>query len=117
MHEAIYARLIATARAGGARGTVTYGEIAPLADLDMGRPDHRARIGEILDEISAHEHDHGRPLLSAVVVHAGPDGGMPGRGFFDMAKRVGAQRTNEDDVAFFAQELTRVLGFWRGPGA
>jgi len=75
MHEAIYQRLIEVARA---RRTIHYSEIAPLADLDMESPADRNRIAAILDEISRHEHDHGRPLLSGLFellsgsMHASP---------------------------------------------
>lgn len=80
MHEEIDDRL---RQAAAARRTLAYGDIAPLAGLDMGRQDHRSRIGEILDEISIAEHEAGRPLLSAVVVQSGE--GIPGKGFFKMA--------------------------------
>ena len=108
MHEQIYERLQAVARD---QRTVHYSEIAPLAGLDMERPEDRNRIAAILDEISRHEHANGRPLLSAVVVHKGD--GTPGDGFFKMARSVGAMHPGEDRVAFFAHELSRVHDAWQ----
>jgi len=111
MHEAIYEEL---KRVASAETVAYYGQIAPLADLDMSRADDRNEISQILDEISAHEHSLGRPLLSAVVVHAPGEGsgGLPGSGFFKLARRLGVQR-GQDNVTFFARELIRVHDAWR----
>jgi hypothetical protein len=84
MHQRIYEKLKLVARAGT---TITYGEIAPLADLDMLNPAHRNEIRRILDEISTHEHQLKHPLLSAVVVHQQDH--MPGQGFFALARELG----------------------------
>ena len=107
MHTAIYERLKAVAKAGS---VITYGEIAPLADLDMANPDDRNRISEILDEISIYEHQQGHPLLSTVVILR--DDNIPGQGYFKMARRVGVYRGN-DDFLFFHNELRRVHDFWK----
>jgi hypothetical protein len=111
MHMEIYEEL---KRAARGQTVIYYGQIAPLADLDMNRPDHRVEIGRILDEISSHEHSLGHPLLSAVVVHAPgwEDSGQPGKGFFELAKRLGLQK-GEDNVTFFAHELVRVHQAWK----
>jgi hypothetical protein len=111
MHKQIYNEL---KRVAQAQNTTTYGQIAPLADLDMSRADHRARISELLDEISRHEHGEGRPMLSAVVVHGDgqENAGMPGHGFFTLAKELKRQG-KEDDLTFFAEELKGVHKAWR----
>ena len=112
MHQTIYIRMKQAARQGR---TLTYGDLAPLANLDMGNPGDRNKIAQILDEISSHEHAQGRPLLSALVVRGDASGGgLPGGGFFKLSRRLGAQRAGQDDVAFFAAELTRVFDTWRG---
>jgi hypothetical protein len=77
IHQEIYECLKEVARRGD---LITYGEIAPLAGLDMESQADRNEIGEILGEISTFEHEHGRPMLSALVVLAGI--GYPGEGFF-----------------------------------
>jgi len=110
----VYDRLKVAARANT---TVTYGEVAALAGLDMGRDDHRSQIATLLCDISESEHSQGRPMLSVVVVHGehSEDAGMPGRGFFVLAKQLGVQR-GEDNVTFFARELTRVQEEWSTDG-
>lgn len=113
MNKALYERLKQVARE---ETTTTYGEVAPVVGLDMARPEDRSRMAELLDEISEAEHEEGRPLLSAVVVHAqgGESGGIPGSGFFSMAKSLGVF-DGRDKVSFFARELMRVYGAGRQP--
>ena len=111
MHDAIYNAMKQAAAKGK---TLSYGDLAPLADLDMGKPNDRNKIARILDEISSHEHAAGRPLLSALVVRGDSSGGgLPGGGFFTLSRRLGAQTPTQDDVAFFAAELTRVFAAWK----
>lgn len=107
MHQAIYDELRKVARE---QRTTTYGDIAPLAQLDMENPYHRTEIARLLGEISTHEHELGRPLLSAVVI--GKDTNIPGQGFFTLARELG-RYSGDDDVAFFARELSRVFGAWK----
>jgi len=106
MTRDIYERLKQVARAGQ---TITYGEIAPMADLDMSRAADRNEIAAILDTISTREHREGRPLLSAVVVRS--DTRYPGKGFFTLAQKLGIY-DRSDDLAFFVRELGRVRERW-----
>ena len=59
----------------------------------------------ILGEISTYEHEHSRPMLSVLVFHA--DDGMPGDGFFNLARKLGVLHGRSDDAEadFFALEL------------
>ena len=107
MHRDIYERLKEVARAGQ---TITYGEIAPMANLDMESPADRNEISRILGAISEREHEEGRPLLSAVVMLA--DIGYPGKGFFTLARELGLY-DGADDLAFFVRELRRVHEYWQ----
>lgn len=106
MHHAIYDKLRSVANG---RGTMTYGEVAPLASLDMSDPADRNQIAQILGEISTYEHEQGRPMLSAVVVLH--DSGLPGQGFFTLARELG-ELDRDDELAFFASELERVHHHW-----
>ena len=107
MHEQIYNKLKAVARAGT---IITYSEIAPLAGLDMTNPAHRNEIRRILGEVSTFEHRLGHPLLSVVVVHH--EDNMPGKGFFVLAKAL-CVYDGHDELPFFSTELTRVHEHWR----
>jgi len=106
MHPEIYTKLKEVAKS---KKITHYSEIAPIANLDMALPEDRNRIAKILDEISIHEHNEGRPLLSALVIHKADN--IPGQGFFTMARSVGVY-TGDDNLLFFMEELRRVHDFW-----
>lgn len=105
MHEALYRRLGEVARSGC---VVTYEEVASLVDLDPRDPAQRSALSALLREVSLHEHEHGRPLLSAVVVSR--DTRLPGRGFFSLMRLLGSG--DDGDEALFVRELQRVHFHW-----
>jgi hypothetical protein len=88
MNSQLYERLTNVA---AAQSTVPYSELAACFGLDMSNPDDRIRLGAMLDEINHAEHDAGRPMISAVVVHA--QEGLPGLGFFECARELNVLRT------------------------
>jgi nicotinamide-nucleotide amidase len=104
---AIYEHLKVLARQGE---TTTYGEIAPLAHLDLNNPADLKEIGTILDDIAAYEFAQNHPLLSALVVSRGKN--IPGRGFFKSARELGVYQ-GSDDFRFFTEELRRVHDYWK----
>ena len=91
------------------QSTIAYSELAPLADLDMGRSPDRAEMGRILGEISTYEHGQRRPMLSAVVTQK--DGG-PGKGFYTLARELKLMPRGMSQIAFWSQELKRVYDHW-----
>ena len=107
MYQAIYDELRRVARA---QGTTTYRAIAAQVGLDLDDPADREALRRILREISTHEHQQGRPLLSAVVVLAGKR--LPGRGFYDLAGELGLH-AGGDDADFHRRELARVHAAWK----
>ncbi len=82
MHMNIYDRLIELARG---RHLTTYGDIAPLAGLNMEVDADRDRISKLLGEILRHEASKNRPLLTAIVVHHGDDNN-PGEVFIQQGQ-------------------------------
>ena len=106
VNQAIYEKLGEVARL---ENTIAYSELAPLADLDMGRSPDRAEMGRILGEISTFEHEQRRPMLSAVVTQK--DGG-PGKGFYTLARELGLMPPGLSQIAFWSQELKRVYDYW-----
>ena len=110
MNQAIHNRLVRLAQS---RQTTSYTEIAPLAGLDMRRSGCRSKIGKILDEISVYEHSRGRPLLSAIVLHA--DDASPGPGFFALARTLERYSGDDErsDRQFLGSEIKSVWDQWK----
>lgn len=114
IQEAVYDRLKQIARDGA---TTTYAELKPLLGLDPGKAGDNLTlsrvVGPILDRISRREHEEGRPMLSAVVLHQGSP--LPGDGFFKLARELG-RLTGEggrNEWEFHREELARVHAQWR----
>ena len=74
----------------------------------MRRPKDRTTIGGILSAINRHEHDEGRPLLSAVVLLT--RGRVPGNGFYRSARELGFISW-QDGRRFWQTELGQ--RYWR----
>lgn len=90
--------------------TITYRDLAEQAGL----PTRGRRLGQVLapllEAVSLFEWRHRRPLISAVVVLG--DAGIPSDGFFNLARRVGAQPEAADDRAFWNQYIAEVRRCW-----
>lgn len=91
-----------------ARRTITYKDVGKVASLVPG-----PELFEILTEISEHEHKDGRPLLSVIVVGGK---GIPGPGFFTLARRRGLLQQEESYEEFFHRELNKVHQVWTDSG-
>src|SRR4051794_34117565 len=98
INAAVYAKLVQVAKE---QKTITYGQLASVADVTIEARDELKTVGFILDAIAAQEFAAGRPLLPIVVVSGTTN--MPGGGLFKYAKRKKLQKT--DDITFFATEL------------
>ena len=106
MNQRLYNRLKEVATA---QKIVYYNEIAPLVNLDMSLQCDRTEIGRLLGEISEHEHAHGRPLLSVVVISQ--EGNKPGEGFFTLARQLGLYAGPDEDT-YSNAEIRRVWAAW-----
>ena len=106
MDQVLYEKLKEVARS---RQTAFYSEIAPLVHLDMDNPHDRKVIGELLGEISKFEHEHGRPLLSAIV--GSMEEYSPGTGYFGLAQSLGVFNHDDKDK-HWVEERDRVWNQW-----
>lgn len=68
--------------------------------------------GWILGEISEDEVKASRPMLSAVAVSVR---GKAGPGFFDLARRLGKLRKDEEEQAFWRTERNAAYETWKRP--
>ena len=102
--EAIRCNLIGVANW---QGKVTYQQVAEW----IGRDTARGLGQAFLTPIDEHEHKAGRPLLCALVVRQ--DTGLPGDGFWHLAKQVGLLTDGEDRRQFWEEHLQWVYECWR----
>lgn len=99
-------RLIEVARL---KTTVFYEEIAGIAGLSLANDYERGQVlPDLLGAISREEDRNRRPMLSAVVVLK--DEGIPGKGFFQLARDLGKQFSDEEQ--FHSDELKAVYQQW-----
>jgi hypothetical protein len=82
----------------------------------LGIPTHGSYMGSttarILGEICEDEVRAGRPMLSAVAVSVA---GQPGAGFFELARRLGRMKPDEDEAGFWQRERDAVHAAWKRP--
>ncbi len=85
---------------------ITYGALA--RGLGMWMPGSVGRVTRALETTMREDAAAGRPFLAACVVSRGRDG-LPGRGFFDLARALSrGPRAGESDHDFHARELAAV---------
>jgi hypothetical protein len=92
---------------------LSYRQLGQMTDPDgtshypMTRPPFRG-LNEALGHISMYEVEHGRPMLSAIVVNE--ETGYPGNGFARLGSHLGFNV--EDDKAFWRSELAALVRLW-----
>lgn len=98
--------MVAQARAGA---TISYREAATR--LGLAPPGMIARLAAALEALMEEDAAQGRPLLAALCVSRSGSG-LPGRGFFDKAARLGRFAGDPDGLearAFHAREVSQLL--------
>ncbi|WP_094194162.1 HNH endonuclease [Bradyrhizobium viridifuturi] len=91
---------------------ISYGELAARISTLQISPDDD-RLAKLLDEISTTESTAGRGMLSVVVVHQ--DDKRPGAGFFKLAKRLGRNSRDQDEL--WMEEFRKVRLAWERQSA
>ncbi len=98
------------------QATLAYGDLCSAIDPDQhywSWPRFRG-IGKMLLHISTFEHEQGRPLLSALVVHAADR--QAGDGFAVLARGLGFQIQPGQETAFWRGQVEEVVRYWTGAG-
>lgn len=84
---------------------ISYSDLAAkIKSIHFDPHDHVFHL--MLGQISTEEDAAGRGMLSVLVVHKGGDG-MPGAGFWDLAKQLG--RNTRDKLVCWTKETEQVL--------
>ena len=95
------------------RGSATYQELADLIGLPVTGDYMGSELGHLLGAISEDQHRLNKPLLSAVAVKVD---GLPGKGFFDLAKNLGKYSGSADrdqQHLFWETEIKQVYDLWK----
>jgi len=105
----VFCELLKAARYGG---TTTYQAVAQILSLPSTGSYMGREVGHMVGEISEDEFNHGRPMLSSVVVGVS---GRPGGGFFDLARQLGklTEESEKAETRFWEQEKAAVYHTWR----
>jgi hypothetical protein len=110
MRQIVYDRLKEVAQQ---RQLITYKELAAVVGLDWNKNYGKCRqIFSILRAICTAEVEQGHPMLSAVVVRQ--DTGMPGRGFFALACKLGRHQGGADYSFWLAEREAVIEGVKEG---
>lgn len=111
MNTRIRNKLIQLARTDD--GPISYRRLNQTAELGLNFDikHEKQLLGELLDEISEDEHQHGRPLLSSLVKNGKT--GQDDR-FYKMCERIGLGEWRElkKDKVFKKNHLTECKEFW-----
>jgi hypothetical protein len=90
------------------RGMITYSDLSrELRNIEIAH--HDPAMGFMLGQISTHESQNGRGMLSVIVVHKYGDM-EPGSGFYECAEFLGFDVSNR--VEFWISELHTVHAYW-----
>lgn len=87
---------------------ITYSDLVNKITAVRMEP-HDTRLAHFLGEVSSEEHEAGRPLITALVVHKHDM--QPGKGFFDLSRSLGYSFV--DEVAFWSDQIERLRIQWK----
>ena len=87
---------------------ITYSDLAKCLKTTHFEA-HDQRLFDLLGDISTDENNAGRGMLSAFVIHKNPDY-KPGAGFFELAKKLGLDTSDEDKL--WTEEMKKVHSIW-----
>ncbi|CAL9640348.1 hypothetical protein SUDANB176_06329 [Streptomyces sp. enrichment culture] len=112
IHRALSTRAREADPAKPLEACLTYKELGLLIDPEggntgMSRPPFRT-LFPALGNVSRYEVEHGRPMLSALVVNQ--DSRVPGPGFVELAQQL--QVPVGDPDTYWDEELREVVRFW-----
>ena len=102
-----YSIMINTARH---QGLCTYQEIAQAVDFPTTGSFMANQIGSLIGAVSRNEIEHGRPMLSSLVVGVS---GVPGEGYYSWAGQLGLFKQGENQEEFWKLECEKIYEEWK----
>jgi hypothetical protein len=115
MRQYLIGQAASTSPEHAIRAKVTYGDLCRA--IDPGERYWKAPrfkgVGDALARIGQFEHEHKRPMLTALVVRSGSR--RPGRGVIDLCRRLGVPIPADSEVPFWRAQVEDVVRYWSGP--
>ena len=99
-------------RVAQAAATISYADLVDEIESIRFKP-HDFLLFHLLGQISTAESEQGRGMPTVVVVRR--EDGLPGEGFFELARELGLDPSNRDE--FWVSEINRVYSIWKSPSA
>jgi hypothetical protein len=88
-----------------------YGRVAEATDPEHNPSDrHHNRLKRRLFHVSSYEVEHGRPMLSALVVRSIDY--RPGDGLYELARSLGRLEEDADNLAWWNTEIEETARYW-----
>jgi len=112
MNKAVYEKLKETARN---EGYIPYSQLVSECnlDLDLTKIKDRNELAKILGEISTFEVEHGRAMLSVVVVLKDQHPLTPSTGFYRYADMLNVRKKGETNTALCARQFRECFDYWK----
>jgi len=96
--------------------TATYKEVAKILNLNTENIADRNRLGDEIGDISAYEYEHGRPLLSAIVIYSNINSSTEyhGDGFYSLCENLEiGSKSSLKKTDFGMKQMTACLNYWK----
>ncbi len=113
MTDTIRRKLIELARS---KTTWSYSQLNEQLDLKLNfRNKHdRVLVGDYLEDVTIHEFEKGRPMLSSLIIHKGSDRDQ-GDGFYKLCEKLLNKPWQElkADKNFEVDRIAECFAFWK----
>lgn len=87
--------------------TITYSDLCYRAELPLNMQNRQdaSYLGDIIGDISTYEFEHGRPMLSSVVL---TKNGYEGNGFFRLAEELYKMPISKQEEHLFQEKMIKL---------
>lgn len=93
--------------------TMPYAQFASLCDFPYSTVDERNEFHHILGQISKHEVENERPMLSVLIHHLGDVQRTPGKGFFQLVDELNQRKEGESDLELQYRIIKECWRYWK----
>ena len=107
MNERLYNEI---RKVANGKSKTSYKDVASSCDIPFKTSNDRKTFFKELNEICIFENSNKRPMICSVVVKKSD--GMPGDGFFELARKLGVWDGKTEKERFIENETKKVWKYW-----